>query len=80
MADPHGAVGYLGCKTYLKNHPAAHCIFLETAHPTKFLDIVEAVINEKQVLPEQIQSVIGKEKVSIKISTYDELKSFLLKK
>ncbi len=80
VADPHGAVGYLGCKTYLKNHPAAHCIFLETAHPTKFLDIVEAVINEKQVLPEQIQSVIGKEKVSIKISTYDELKSFLLKK
>tara|TARA_R110000868_G_scaffold56488_3_gene174766 strand:+ start:8198 stop:9493 length:1296 start_codon:yes stop_codon:yes gene_type:complete len=80
VADPHGAVGYLGCKTYLKNHPKTHCIFLETAHPTKFLDVVEAVIKEKQSLPEQIQSVMGKEKVSIKISTYNQLKSFLLKK
>jgi len=78
VADPHGAVGYLGCKSYLRNHPNAHCVFLETAHPTKFLDVVEEVIQEKQPLPEQIQSVMGKEKVSVKISTYDELKAFLL--
>ena len=78
VADPHGAVGYLGCKAYLKEHPKAHCVFLETAHPTKFLDVVEAVIREKQALPPQIQSVMGKQKVSNKISTYNELKSFLL--
>ncbi len=78
VADPHGAVGYLGCKAYLKEHPKAHCVFLETAHPTKFLDVVEAVIKEKQALPPQIQSVMGKQKVSNKISTYNELKSFLL--
>lgn len=78
VADPHGAVGYLGCKTYLKENSNAHCVFLETAHPTKFLDVVEAVIKEKQRLPEQIQSVMGKEKVSVVISTYEELKGFLL--
>lgn len=78
VADPHGAVGYLGCKDYLEEHPDAYCIFLETAHPTKFLDVVEEVIKEKQVLPEQIQSVMGKDKASFKISTYNELKSFLL--
>ena len=78
VADPHGAVGYLGCKAYLKEHPKAHCVFLETAHPTKFLDVVEAVIKEKQALPPQIQSVMGKQKVSTKITTYNELKSFLL--
>lgn len=78
VADPHGAVGYLGCKAYLKENPKAHCVFLETAHPTKFLDVVEAVIKEKQPLPEQIQSVMGKDKVSVVISTYDDLKSFLL--
>tara|TARA_R110000868_G_scaffold254496_4_gene511085 strand:- start:288 stop:959 length:672 start_codon:yes stop_codon:yes gene_type:complete len=78
VADPHGAVGYLGCKAYLKEHPKAHCVFLETAHPTKFLDVVEAIIKEKQALPPQIQSVMGKQKVSTKITTYNELKSFLL--
>jgi threonine synthase len=79
VADPHGAVGYLGCKEYLKTNPDVHCVFLETAHPTKFLDVVENVINEKQPLPYQIQAVMGKEKVSVMISTYADLKTFLLK-
>jgi len=78
VADPHGAVGYLGCKSHLEEHPNAHCVFLETAHPTKFLDVVEAVIKEKQELPEQIQAVMGKEKESVVISIYDDLKAFLL--
>jgi threonine synthase len=79
VADPHGAVGYLGCKDYLEEHPNSHCVFLETAHPTKFLDVVEDVIKEKQPLPKQIQAVMGKQKESIVISTYIELKDFLLK-
>ncbi len=78
VADPHGAVGYLGCKSYLEGHPKAHCVFLETAHPTKFLDVVEDVIKEKQALPEQIQSVMGKDKVATTISTYEDLKEYLL--
>ena len=78
VADPHGAVGYLGCKAYLKENPKAHCVFLETAHPTKFLDVVEEVIKEKQPLPEQIQAVMGNKKVSVVISTYEDLKAFLL--
>ncbi len=79
VADPHGAVGYLGCKNYLKDHPKAHCVFLETAHPTKFLDVVEDVVGKKQALPTQIQSVIHKKKISFKISAYQDLKNFLLK-
>lgn len=79
VADPHGAVGYLGCKAFLKENPKTHCIFLETAHPTKFLDVVEEVIKEKQPLPEQIQAVMGKDKVAGLISTYEDLKTFLLK-
>lgn len=80
VADPHGAVGYLGCKAYLKENPTAHCVFLETAHPTKFLEVVEAVIKEKQPLPEQIQAVMGKDKVAVEISNYEDLKAFLLSK
>ena len=79
VADPHGAVGYLGCKAHLKENPNAHCVFLETAHPTKFLDVVEDVIKEKQPLPSQIEAVMDKEKVSVEISTYQDLKGYLLK-
>jgi threonine synthase len=78
VADPHGAVGYLGCKAYLEQNPNAHCVFLETAHPTKFLDVVEDVIKTKQTLPQQIQSVMGKDKVATTISTYEDFKAYLL--
>jgi len=79
IADPHGAVGYLGLEKYLRKNNAQG-IFLETAHPVKFLDVVEPVINETIALPKQIKEVIEKQKVSIKISKYDELKQFLLVK
>ena len=78
IADPHGAVGYLGAKAHLKQNSNVHCVFLETAHPTKFLDVVEEVLDVKVELPEQIQSVMGKEKEATKINSYEQLKSFLL--
>ncbi|WP_298894304.1 threonine synthase [uncultured Psychroserpens sp.] len=79
IADPHGAVGYLGCKAHLKSHNNVHCVFLETAHPTKFLNVVEDVIQTKIELPHQIKDVIDKEKVATKISNYKDLKAFLLR-
>ena len=78
VADPHGAVGYLGLKKYGID-TNAFGIFLETAHPVKFLNVVEPIINETIELPKQIKEVIDKEKVSLKISTYSELMQFLLK-
>jgi len=79
IADPHGAVGYLGLKKYGID-TNSQGIFLETAHPVKFLDVVTPVINEEIEMPQQILSVINKKKTSIKIKTYNELKQFLLKK
>jgi len=79
IADPHGAVGYLGLKKYQEKNPETYGIFLETAHPVKFLDIVEGTLNEKLPIPVQIQKVMGKTKSSINISTYEDLKDFLLK-
>ncbi|PHN92886.1 threonine synthase [Maribacter sp. 6B07] len=78
VADPHGAVGYLGLKKYQELHPDTYGIFLETAHPVKFLDIVEETLDEKLEIPAQIQKVMNKTKASIKIASYDELKNFLL--
>ncbi len=79
VADPHGAVGYLGLKKYSKDNPETTGVFLETAHPVKFLDIVESTLSVKVDIPEQIQAVIDKEKESVLINDYNELKEFLMK-
>ena len=79
IADPHGAVGYLGLKKYQEEHPDTYGIFLETAHPVKFLDVVEETISKKLALPAQIQKIMDKKKNSIQISSYEDLKTFLLK-
>jgi len=77
IAEPHGSVGYLGLKKELENHSGAIGFFLETAHPIKFLDIIEETLHIKLPVPQQIESVLDKEKISIKIKTYGELKAFL---
>lgn len=78
IADPHGAVGYLGLKDYLEKHPGKYGVFLETAHPVKFLDTVEETLERKVPMPERIQSLLDKEKKSIGIKNYANLKSYLL--
>ncbi len=67
LLDPHGAVGYCGLKKYLSNHPEQRGIFLETAHPIKFYDVVEPIINKKIELPQSIIQLSNREKKSIKI-------------
>ena len=78
VADPHGAIGYLGLKKYGLSADEFG-VFLETAHPVKFLDVVEGTLPVKVDIPEQIQKVINNKKVSIKVSNYDGLKEFLMK-
>ena len=77
ISEPHGAVGYLGLKKEMEQHQNYIGIFLETAHPIKFSNIVEDTLNVKLPIPKQIESVLDKEKVAVKISTYEELKAFL---
>jgi len=76
ITDPHGAVGYLGLQKYgLKTTEFG--VFLETAHPVKFLEVVENTLSIKVTIPEQIQKIMNKEKVAKKISSYQELKEYL---
>ncbi|UAY53021.1 threonine synthase [Ferruginibacter albus] len=78
LLDPHGAVGYLSLEKYLVNYPSQKGIFLETAHPVKFYDVVEPVIGEKVPVPQSVQEQIKKEKKSTKIKVdASELKAFL---
>ena len=76
VSEPHGAIGYLGLKEYgLKSNEFG--IFLETAHPVKFLDVVEDTLSIDVEIPPQIKAVMSKSKVALNISNYQELKMFL---
>ncbi|MEM6686572.1 MAG: threonine synthase, partial [Bacteroidota bacterium] len=75
IADPHGVVGYLGLKNH--NLQDAYGIFLETAHPVKFLPVVESTLDTSVDIPPQIQEIIHKEKHALAISDYEGLKQFL---
>ena len=81
LIDPHGAVGYLGLKRYYKENGNDNSgVILETAHPAKFKDIVDKVLNVDITLPDELERCMKKEKHSIKISKkFEDLKEFLLK-
>jgi len=78
MLDPHGAVGYRALKADLKDGEVG--VFLETAHPAKFTEIVEGVLGKGTVvLPERLAAFMIGEKRSIELSTdFADFKQFLL--
>ncbi|HYH14937.1 MAG TPA: threonine synthase [Flavisolibacter sp.] len=79
LLDPHGAVGYLALEQYLTQHPDQTGLFLATAHPIKFYDVVEPVIHDKIKLPSEVQMLLQKRKQSIHMKPRKEvLKEFLL--
>jgi threonine synthase len=78
ISEPHGAIGYLGLQKHgLETNEFG--VFLETAHPVKFLDIVEETLSVDVEIPNQIRQVMSKEKVATSVSNYQELKNFLIK-
>ena len=79
ILDPHGAIGYLGLKKYLKENNNKTGIFLETAHPVKFSKDVERSLGFKIDKPKLIEILIKKDKKSIEIKNYNEFKNELLK-
>jgi threonine synthase len=79
LADPHGAVAYTALDNYLSKNANQKGIFLETAHPVKFYDVVEPVINKKVPIPESLQPLLQKEKKSILMNAdFESLKYFLM--
>jgi len=79
LLDPHGAVAYYALAEYLKLHPNQAGIFLETAHPVKFPETVETLINKKINIPASVQHLFAKEKKSILMqANFEALKEWLL--
>lgn len=79
LLDPHGAVGYLGLRAYpgTKEHPG---IFLETAHPAKFGEIIQEIIEQPVEIPARLREYLYREKQSVRLSNnFSELKELLLR-
>jgi len=80
LFDPHGAVGYLAAKQFSQKHSTkVPVVILETAHPAKFADVVEPVIEEKVELPERLKMLLTREKAATLLpSGYGTFKEYLL--
>lgn len=66
VIDPHGAVAYLAAEEWLVQHPDDTVVVLETAHPAKFLDVMEEELGVGAVeIPERLACLAGREKVAL---------------
>lgn len=75
--DPHGAVGYSALRDHLNDDELG--LFLETAHPAKFIDTVEKYTGKRVEIPARLQKFAEGTKQTVKIKAdYTELKNRLL--
>lgn len=78
VIDPHGAVGYLALKDYQMAQPDTTGVVLETAHPAKFLEDVEAILQHKIEIPERLAVLVNQEKNATPMTTdFKVFKSWL---
>ncbi len=79
LCDPHGATGYQAARSFREMNPDYTGIFLETAHPAKFLETVEDVIGKPVEIPARLADFQKREKQSTLISTeYSDFREYLL--
>jgi threonine synthase len=62
LMDPHGTVGYLALKQFVTENETG--LFLETAHPAKFSEVVEPLINKAVTVPESLKKFENRTVVS----------------
>ena len=83
--DPHTALGLTAARLYMASPAAkaagldgAPCITLATAHPGKFLEVVEEATGKKPPLPESLAAVLELPKEAVQVENSGAaLKTFL---
>ena len=79
LLDPHGACGYQALADY-KLKPEETGVFLETAHPAKFKENVDMVLNSDIEIPAKLQEFMKGEKKSFALEKdYDGFKAFMMR-
>lgn len=77
LLDPHGACGYRALSEMLQ--PGEQGVFLETAHPAKFRDTVESIIDDEVAIPEKLQAFMRGTKQSVPmIAQFEDFKEYLM--
>ncbi len=67
--DPHGAVGWLAARKYREQNPGSQTITLETAHPAKFPDVMDAELGPGTVeIPERLAVLADQKKVATSLT------------
>lgn len=77
LLDPHGACGFRALQEGLKAGETG--VFLETAHPAKFLETVQGIIGEEVEIPAKLQAFMKGEKKSLPMQKdFESFKSYLM--
>lgn len=77
LLDPHSAIGFQSLVDGLKENESG--VFLSTAHPCKFKEVIDEALGKEMEMPDFTDSVLTRKKRSIQIKNdYDEFKSFLM--
>lgn len=77
LLDPHGACGLMGLEDELQ--PGENGLFLETAHPAKFLENEEKILGRKVEIPHRLQAFLSGRKQSVPMpDDFEQFKAYLL--
>jgi threonine synthase len=78
VLDPHSAIAWLALHDALSQDLDAQGVFLATAHPAKFREIVEPAIGQPVPLPPELADALSRPRKSISMpAEYSALERFL---
>jgi threonine synthase len=76
LLDPHSAIGYMGLMRQANGRAAG--VFLATAHPAKFSEIVEPIVGRPVVKPPALAEALARPRHIVRIdATYDAVRAIL---
>jgi threonine synthase len=79
LLDPHGAIAWLGLQQELEADPQATGVFLATAHPAKFREVVEPAIGQRVELPATLAAALARPRHSVPLpASYPALVDLVL--
>lgn len=80
-ADPHGAIGFAAIKEFQRANADFVGIYLETAHPAKFLNVMEDLLPTSVEIPERLKVIADQEKeAKLLPAKFMDVKNWLLKR
>ncbi len=80
LLDPHGAIAWLGLQPLLEADANVTGVFLATAHPAKFREVVEPAIGEPIALPPALAAALARPRHSVPLpASYPALVELVLR-